>query len=58
MILEIFKNYLPTKPKCLELFARNLLSNFTSIGFEVIKLQNKKLFNEIIIEEEKNLIAI
>lgn len=49
-IFEMFKNYLTpaaAEPKCLEIFARYLQPNFTSIGLEVLKLQNIKLFNEV-----------
>lgn len=46
-LVEIFQNYLPAQPKCLEIFARYLQPHFTSIGLEVLKLQNLKLFNEI-----------
>ena len=44
-ILELFSNLVPENPKCLEIFARNLYPNFTSIGLEVLKLQNVKLFD-------------
>nr|XP_029734299.1 methyltransferase-like protein 4 [Aedes albopictus] len=43
-LLELFTDYLPERPKCLELFARNVYPNFTSIGTEVLKLQNTRLF--------------
>lgn len=43
-LLELFTDFLPERPKCLELFARNIYPNFTSIGTEVLKLQNTRLF--------------
>ncbi|XP_065078768.1 N(6)-adenine-specific methyltransferase METTL4 [Ochlerotatus camptorhynchus] len=44
-LLELFSDLLPERPKCLELFARNVYPNFTSIGTEVLKLQNARLFH-------------
>jgi N(6)-adenine-specific DNA methyltransferase len=46
-ITEIFRKHLPDDPKCLEVFARNLNENFTSIGVEVLKLQNELLYEKI-----------
>ncbi|XP_062545368.1 uncharacterized protein LOC134211962 isoform X2 [Armigeres subalbatus] len=43
-LLDLFADLLPERPKCLELFARNVYPNFTSIGTEVLKLQNSRLF--------------
>lgn len=43
-LADLFKQLLPSTPKCLEIFARYLLPNFTSIGNEVLKMQNRKLF--------------
>lgn len=43
-----FSHILPSHdPKCLEIFARSLFSNFTSIGMEVLKLQNILLYEEV-----------
>ncbi|XP_055594561.1 N(6)-adenine-specific methyltransferase METTL4 isoform X2 [Uranotaenia lowii] len=44
-LIDLFAELLPEHPKCLELFARNVYPNFTSIGTEVLKLQNARLFN-------------
>ncbi|XP_067948831.1 N(6)-adenine-specific methyltransferase METTL4-like [Watersipora subatra] len=44
-LLELFKKYLPENPKCLELFARNLLPNFMSWGNEVIHQQDMDYFD-------------
>ncbi|KAL1921514.1 uncharacterized protein VTP21DRAFT_11230 [Calcarisporiella thermophila] len=41
---EILATHLPNTPRCLELFARNLLPGWTSWGNEVLKFQNKKMF--------------
>ncbi|XP_055634862.1 N(6)-adenine-specific methyltransferase METTL4 [Toxorhynchites rutilus septentrionalis] len=46
-LLDIFHDLLPDHPKCLEIFARNVYPNFTSIGTEVLKLQNVRLFDVI-----------
>ncbi|XP_053694231.1 N(6)-adenine-specific methyltransferase METTL4 [Sabethes cyaneus] len=46
-LLDLFTDLLPKQPKCLELFARNVYPNFTSIGIEVLKLQNARLFEII-----------
>ncbi|XP_053665674.1 N(6)-adenine-specific methyltransferase METTL4 [Anopheles marshallii] len=43
--------YLPQQATCLELFARSLYSGCTSYGMEVLKLQNKRLY-ELAIEDE------
>ncbi|XP_058820178.1 N(6)-adenine-specific methyltransferase METTL4 [Topomyia yanbarensis] len=43
-LIDLFSDLLPEHPKCLEIFARNTYPNFTSIGSEVLKLQNAKLF--------------
>lgn len=39
------------KPNCLELFARYLQPQFTSIGLEVFKLMDERLYNKILLEE-------
>lgn len=44
---DLFRDFLPQIPNCLEIFARNLNENFTSIGLEVLKLQNVMLFDEL-----------
>ncbi|KAG8197170.1 hypothetical protein JTE90_011329 [Oedothorax gibbosus] len=41
---EILKPYISENPNCLELFARYLLPGWTSLGNEVLKLQNTRLF--------------
>lgn len=43
---DLFRACLPVTPKCLELFARYLMPNCTSIGFDVLKMQNLDLFVE------------
>lgn len=40
-----------SKPNCLELFARYLQPQFTSIGLEVFKLMDERLYNKILLEE-------
>lgn len=45
-ISELLKPFLPNNPKCLEIFARYLLPNFTSYGLEAIKLQHESLYEE------------
>lgn len=42
--------YLPSTPKCLELFARYLLPNWTSYGLEALKFQHQFLFENSDIE--------
>ncbi|XP_071035310.1 N(6)-adenine-specific methyltransferase METTL4 [Parasteatoda tepidariorum] len=49
-LTEILQPYLPENPRCLEIFARYLLPKWTSIGNEVIKLQNTKLFDRILVD--------
>ncbi|PRD30206.1 UNVERIFIED_CONTAM: Methyltransferase-like protein 4 [Trichonephila clavipes] len=44
---EILKPYIPEDANCLELFARYLLPKWTSVGNEVIKLQNINLFEKV-----------
>jgi hypothetical protein len=44
LILEILIPYLPSTPKCLELFARYLLPNWTSYGLEALKFQHQFLY--------------
>lgn len=39
-----------TNPNCLELFARYLQPHFTSIGLEVFKLMDERLYNKIAVE--------
>ncbi|XP_072385204.1 N(6)-adenine-specific methyltransferase METTL4 isoform X1 [Diabrotica undecimpunctata] len=43
-LVDVLKEYLPENPRCLEVFARYLLPNWTSYGNEVIKLQHESLF--------------
>ncbi|CAL1284802.1 unnamed protein product [Larinioides sclopetarius] len=45
-LIEILKPYIPENANCLEIFARYLLPNWTSLGNEVLKLQNIKLFEK------------
>ncbi|XP_034237639.1 N(6)-adenine-specific methyltransferase METTL4 [Thrips palmi] len=45
-VSEMLQTYLPPEPRCLEIFARYLLPNWTSWGLEVIKLQHSSLFRE------------
>lgn len=45
---DLFSHVFQSKqPKCLEIFARSLHNNFTSIGVEVLKLQNVLLYERI-----------
>ncbi|XP_076281982.1 methyltransferase like 4 [Lasioglossum baleicum] len=50
-ITEVMKEYLPHEPKCLEIFARYLLPNWTSWGLEVLKFQHLSLYT--VIEESQ-----
>jgi len=43
-IMSIFEKYLPNNPNCLELFARYLQPGFTSIGLQVLKLMDSRLY--------------
>ncbi|XP_069682056.1 N(6)-adenine-specific methyltransferase METTL4 isoform X2 [Periplaneta americana] len=45
-IADVMAQYLPQKPRCIELFARYLLPGWTSWGYEVMKLQHLSLFIE------------
>lgn len=45
-LLKIFEKHLPSNPRCLEIFARYLQPNFTSIGLEVLKLMDLRLYVE------------
>lgn len=44
---EVFKEYINSNSKCLEIFARSLLPNWTSWGLEVLRLQNECLFQVV-----------
>ncbi|XP_038112410.1 N(6)-adenine-specific methyltransferase METTL4 [Culex quinquefasciatus] len=46
-LVDLFESLLPERPKCLEIFARNVYPNFTSVGTEVLKLQNANLFDVV-----------
>ncbi|CRL03372.1 CLUMA_CG016380, isoform A [Clunio marinus] len=46
-LIDLFREFLPNEPKCLEIFARSLYNNFTSVGLEVLKLQNILLYEKI-----------
>lgn len=43
-LTEILKSHLPENPKCLEIFARYLLPNWTSFGLEAIRFQHLSLY--------------
>lgn len=43
-IIDLFRDLLPKNPKSVELFARYLQSDFTSIGLEVLKLMDTRLY--------------
>lgn len=43
-LVDLLGPYLCEQPKCLELFARYLLPNWTSFGNEVLKFQHESLF--------------
>ncbi|XP_058805171.1 N(6)-adenine-specific methyltransferase METTL4 isoform X2 [Phymastichus coffea] len=44
-LTEVLKPYLPRDPKCMEIFARYLLPEWTSWGLEVLKFQHLSLFS-------------
>uniref|UniRef100_W8BSG3 Methyltransferase-like protein 4 n=1 Tax=Ceratitis capitata TaxID=7213 RepID=W8BSG3_CERCA len=44
-LLPWLKNVLPDNPNCLEIFARYLQPQFTSIGLEVLKLMDERLYS-------------
>ena len=44
MCTDILKKFIPKDPKCLEIFARYLLPNWTSYGLEAIRFQHESLF--------------
>ncbi|XP_054263799.1 N(6)-adenine-specific methyltransferase METTL4 [Macrosteles quadrilineatus] len=46
-LVEVIKPFLPAEPKCLELFARYLLPDWTSAGDQVLSLQNIKLYTDV-----------
>ncbi|XP_025158300.1 methyltransferase-like protein 4 isoform X4 [Harpegnathos saltator] len=50
-VTEIIKEYLPSEPKCLEIFARYLLPEWTSWGLEILKFQHLSLYQ--ILDESK-----
>ncbi|KAG5883617.1 hypothetical protein JTB14_005749 [Gonioctena quinquepunctata] len=43
-LVELLHDYLPENPRCLEVFARYLLPEWTSYGNEVLRLQHESLF--------------
>lgn len=51
LFVEILIPYLPPTPKCLELFARYLLPNWTSYGLEALKFQHQFLYENLILED-------
>ncbi|XP_046388173.1 N(6)-adenine-specific methyltransferase METTL4 [Ischnura elegans] len=46
-LVEVLQPYIKPDARCLELFARYLLPGWTSVGFEVLKLQNCSLYEEV-----------
>ncbi|XP_071454263.1 DNA N6-methyl methyltransferase isoform X2 [Hetaerina americana] len=46
-LAEVLQPYLKSDASCLELFARYLLPGWTSVGFEVLKLQHNSLYEEV-----------
>lgn len=46
LFTDLFCQHLPQPLNCLEIFARNLYENFTSVGLEVLKLQNILLYEK------------
>jgi N(6)-adenine-specific DNA methyltransferase len=44
---DLLMPYVESKPKILELFARSLMPDTTSCGFEVLKLQHDFLFQQV-----------
>lgn len=47
MFSDLLLPYVESKPKTLELFARSLMPDTTSCGFEVLKLQHDFLFQQV-----------
>ncbi|XP_049305298.1 N(6)-adenine-specific methyltransferase METTL4 [Bactrocera dorsalis] len=45
-LIPWLKDALPENPKCLEIFARYLQPQFTSIGLEVLKLMDERLYTK------------
>ncbi|XP_039948726.1 N(6)-adenine-specific methyltransferase METTL4 [Bactrocera tryoni] len=45
-LIPWLKDVLPENPKCLEIFARYLQPQFTSIGLEVLKLMDERLYTK------------
>ncbi|XP_066253507.1 N(6)-adenine-specific methyltransferase METTL4 [Euwallacea similis] len=43
-LTEVLKSFMPQNAKCLEIFARYLLPNFTSYGNEVLRFQHESLY--------------
>uniref|UniRef100_A0A0P4W551 Methyltransferase-like protein 4 n=1 Tax=Scylla olivacea TaxID=85551 RepID=A0A0P4W551_SCYOL len=46
-LYKLLKRFLAPQPQCLELFARNLVPGWTSIGLEVLRLQHSYLFEDL-----------
>ncbi|XP_033228547.1 N(6)-adenine-specific DNA methyltransferase METTL4 isoform X2 [Belonocnema kinseyi] len=44
-LTEIIAKFLPSEPKCLEIFSRYLLPNWVSWGFEALKFQHISFFS-------------
>ncbi|XP_036334046.1 N(6)-adenine-specific methyltransferase METTL4 [Rhagoletis pomonella] len=44
-LLPLLSGLLPQKPNCLEIFARYLQPRFVSVGLEVLKLMDERLYN-------------
>jgi hypothetical protein len=47
LILDLLLPFVDGEPKILELFARSLMPNTTSCGYEVLKLQHDFLFQKV-----------
>lgn len=43
-LIEVLRPFLPDNPKCLEVFARYLLPDWTSYGNEVLRFQHESLY--------------
>ncbi|XP_045130146.1 DNA N6-methyl methyltransferase-like isoform X2 [Portunus trituberculatus] len=46
-LYQLLKRFLVPEPRCLELFARNLVPGWTSIGLEVLRLQHSHFFDDL-----------
>ncbi|KAL8576526.1 hypothetical protein ACOMHN_003084 [Nucella lapillus] len=57
-LADILQPYLPSSPKCLELFARNLWPGWTSWGREVLKHQNLIFYDVIDNTQQSGIIKL